>query len=74
VFVGQPIALVFAIDFYSAQDVAERILVSFDELPVVVDAAAAMRSDAPQFYDIVRNTCFEFCYGDATATEMSFCV
>ncbi|TFV90194.1 xanthine dehydrogenase family protein molybdopterin-binding subunit [Blastococcus sp. CT_GayMR20] len=39
--VGEPIAMVVAIDRYIAEDAAERIAVSYEELPVVVGVDAA---------------------------------
>ncbi|HXF36293.1 MAG TPA: xanthine dehydrogenase family protein molybdopterin-binding subunit [Actinomycetota bacterium] len=45
--VGQPIAAVVAEDRYVAEDALERVEVEYDPLPVVADAEAAIRPDAP---------------------------
>lgn len=47
-FVGQPVAMVVAEDRYVAEDVAETVEVSYDDLPVVVNASDAMASGAVQ--------------------------
>ncbi|HMD01706.1 MAG TPA: xanthine dehydrogenase family protein molybdopterin-binding subunit, partial [Candidatus Baltobacteraceae bacterium] len=45
--VGEAIAVVVACDPYVARDAAELVEVDYEELPVVVDPAKAMASDAP---------------------------
>ena len=51
--VGEPVAMVVATDRYLAEDAAERIVVTYEELPVVVgvdaarEAAAAVHEDVP---------------------------
>jgi carbon-monoxide dehydrogenase large subunit len=44
---GQPVAVVVARDRYVAEDGAEGVLVDYDPLPVLADADAALRPDAP---------------------------
>lgn len=39
-YVGEPVAVVVAEDPYLAEDAAERVLVSYEELPVTLDASA----------------------------------
>jgi carbon-monoxide dehydrogenase large subunit len=46
-YVGEPIAAVIAEDCFAARRAAERIEVSYEELPVVVDPVEAMAADAP---------------------------
>jgi carbon-monoxide dehydrogenase large subunit len=46
-FVGDPVALVVAENRYAAEDAAELVELDIDPLDVVVDAAAALRPDAP---------------------------
>jgi carbon-monoxide dehydrogenase large subunit len=46
-YVGQPIAVVVASNRYSAEDAAELVHLEIEELPVVTDTLAALRSDAP---------------------------
>ncbi|MGH2534221.1 MAG: xanthine dehydrogenase family protein molybdopterin-binding subunit [Thermomicrobiales bacterium] len=49
-FVGDAVAAVVADDPAVARDAADRIEVAYDELPVVVDAEAALAADAPLVY------------------------
>ena len=64
-FVGQEVALVVAASAAAAQDAAEKIAVEYRDLPVVVDAEAALSSGAEQLYpEISGNLCFDFEYGD----------
>src|SRR5262249_34798101 len=46
-YVGEPVAVVVAEDRYLAEDAAEQVVVDYEPLPVVMDAAAASRPDAP---------------------------
>ncbi|MGB6444361.1 MAG: xanthine dehydrogenase family protein molybdopterin-binding subunit [Xanthobacteraceae bacterium] len=41
-YVGEPVAAIFATDPYVAEDAADLVIVEVDELPVLVDAAAAV--------------------------------
>ena len=50
-YAGEPIALVIAETAWQARDAAELIGVDFEELPVVVAAAAALAPDAPVLHD-----------------------
>lgn len=43
-FVGDPVAMVVAVDRYRAEDAAELVVVDYDELPPVVDYATALES------------------------------
>ncbi|MFF5147571.1 xanthine dehydrogenase family protein molybdopterin-binding subunit [Streptomyces sp. NPDC013157] len=43
-FVGDPVAVVVAVDRYRAEDAAELVVVDYDELPPVVDYATALES------------------------------
>ena len=72
-FVGQEIALVVADSAASAQDAAEKIAVDYRDLPVVVDAQAALADGAEQLYpDIPGNLCFDYEYGDEAKTAAAF--
>ena len=69
-FVGEPVALVVAETAHQAQDAAERIVVAYETLPAVTDAARALAPDAPIIHDSVPgNLCFDFDYGDQAATD-----
>jgi CO/xanthine dehydrogenase Mo-binding subunit len=53
--VGEPIVMVVATDRYVAEDAAERIQVSYEELPVVVGVDAARAATAAVHEDIPDN-------------------
>src|SRR5204863_2056022 len=46
-YVGEPVAAVFATDAYLAEDAADLVTIEAEELPPVLDAAAAPSSFAP---------------------------
>jgi len=48
---GDPIAVVIARDKYTAEDAAELVIVDYEELPVILDAEAALEPGAPQVHD-----------------------
>jgi carbon-monoxide dehydrogenase large subunit len=71
--VGDPVALVVAESRDQARDAAERIAVEYRPLDAVVDAAAALLSDAPAIWDEAPgNLCFRFQRGDRDAVEAAF--
>ncbi len=66
-YAGEPIAVVVAEDRYRAEDLLEKIAVSYRELPAVASIEAAMREDAPLVHERAgRNlvSSREFQYGD----------
>ena len=72
-FVGQEVALVVAETAALAHDAAEAIAVEYRDLPLVVDAEAALAPDAPQLHaDIPGNLCYDFEYGDEAKTADAF--
>ena len=72
-FVGQEVALVVADTPFAAQDAAEKIGIEYRELPVVVDAEAALAPGAEQLYpEIPGNLCFDYEYGDEAKTNEAF--
>jgi carbon-monoxide dehydrogenase large subunit len=72
-FVGEPLALVVATTMHQAQDGVERIVVDYQALPVVADAALALAPGAPVIHDSVPgNLCFDFDYGDEAGTDAAF--
>ena len=72
-YVGQEIALVVAHTAAAAQDAVEKIEIEFNELPPVVDGAAALEAGAPQLHeDVPGNLAAVYEYGDAKATEEAF--
>src|SRR6185312_13942166 len=50
-YVGEPVAVIFAQEQYAAEDAAEQVEVSYDQLRVALDAA-----EEPGFYDDERRT------------------
>jgi carbon-monoxide dehydrogenase large subunit len=50
-YVGERVAVVVALSEAEARDAVERIAVDYEILPAVVDAAAAVRPDAPLVHD-----------------------
>ena len=71
--VGQEVAFVVATTALAAQDASETIQVEYRELPVVVDAEAALAPGAEQLYpDIPGNLCFDYEYGDEGKTNEAF--
>ena len=68
--VGEAIAVVVAETAAIARDAAELVDVDFEELPVVVDAVAALRPGAPLVHDNAPdNRCFHWEIGDRAKTE-----
>ena len=68
--VGEAIAVVVAETAAIARDAAELVDVDFEELPVVVDAVAALRPGAPLDHDNAPdNRCFHWEIGDRAKTE-----
>ena len=72
-FAGQEVALIVANTALAAQDAAERVEVEYRELPVVVDAEAALAPGAEQLYpEIPGNLSFDYEYGDEAKTAEAF--
>ncbi len=71
--VGQPVAFVVAESETAARDAAEAILVDYDALPPVIDAAAALADGAPAIWpEAPGNEAFRFEKGDRAATDAAF--
>ena len=72
-FVGQEVALVVATTQAIAQEAAEKIIVDYHDLPVVVDAEDALEPGAPQLYaEIPGNLVFDFEYGSEEQSDAAF--
>jgi carbon-monoxide dehydrogenase large subunit len=72
-YVGQPVAVVVAETAAAAQDAAEALAVTYEELPCVTDVRAAVEPGAPRLHDNVPgNVTFDFGSGDAAAVEQAF--
>ena len=71
--VGDPVAMVVARTRRLAADAAERIVVDYEELDVVVDGRAALRSDAPALWPSAPgNVALDWEGGDADAADAAF--
>jgi len=68
-YAGEPVAAVAAIDRATAEDALERIRVTYEPLPAVVDPEAALRSDSPLLYPALGTNVLwhdVLTYGDVT--------
>ncbi|MEO6271302.1 MAG: xanthine dehydrogenase family protein molybdopterin-binding subunit [Lautropia sp.] len=72
-FVGDLVAAVVAQTRDQARDALEAIAVDFEELPAVIEAAAALAPDAPLLMpEAGDNISAEMRHGDAAATDTAF--
>jgi carbon-monoxide dehydrogenase large subunit len=73
-FVGEAVAAVVASTREQARAAAEAIWVDYEELPAVVNAFAALRSDAPLLNEsnAADNIAAAMRHGDAAATQAAF--
>ena len=72
-FVGDIVAAAIAETPAAAADAAERIVVEYDPLDAVTEAAAAAGPEAPSLWDdIPGNTCIDGYFGDPERTEAAF--
>lgn len=72
-FVGQGVAVVIAESKAEARDAAEAVVVDYEELPAVIDPAAATAPDAPQLHpEAPANTIFHWGLGNRDATAAAF--
>jgi carbon-monoxide dehydrogenase large subunit len=72
-FVGDPVAAVLAETRSQARDAAEAVLVDWQEMPAVTDAAAALHGGPAVWPEHAPgNLCFLFRQGDAAATDAAF--
>lgn len=66
-YAGQPIAVIIADDRYRAEDAQENVVVSYESLPVLTDATAALQADAPVLFEHLDSNeaaRLEFSFGD----------
>ncbi|SDR61711.1 carbon-monoxide dehydrogenase large subunit [Rhizobiales bacterium GAS113] len=71
--VGDPVACVVAASRQEARDAAERIRVDYEDLPAVVDGAAALEPGAPLLWEEAKgNLAFRFQKGDRGAVAAAF--
>ncbi len=71
--VGEPVAVVVAETLDQARDAAELVMVDYDPLDAVTDAAAALAPNAPQLWpEAPANQAFDWDEGDAAAADRLF--
>ena len=72
-YVGQEVAFVVADSPAAAQDAVEAIEVDYEDLPVVVDGAAALKEGAALLHENVpANLAFDYEYGNEAAVNEAF--
>jgi carbon-monoxide dehydrogenase large subunit len=65
-YAGEPVAAVIAESEEIAEQAIELVQVEYDELPVLLDPEAALRSDAPLLHDGVEGVDGNVCWRQAT--------
>jgi aerobic carbon-monoxide dehydrogenase large subunit len=70
--VGTAVAFVIAETLAAAKDAAEKVLVEYEPLPVVIDPKASAEPGAPRLYDDLPNVMIDAEIGDAAATDAAF--
>lgn len=72
-YVGDHVAVVIAETLNEARDAAELVAVDYEELPAVVDLAAAQESGQAQIHaEAPGNTVYEWHLGDKAAADAAF--
>jgi carbon-monoxide dehydrogenase large subunit len=72
-YVGDAICIVVADTKAIARDAAEAVNISYEELPVVVEAVDALKDGAPQIHgNAANNLIFDWELGDSAATAEAF--
>jgi carbon-monoxide dehydrogenase large subunit len=71
-YVGDHVAVVIAETYAQAKAAAEKVVVSYGELPAVVETGKAQKAKVQVHDGISKNTCFEWALGDKAATEAAF--
>ncbi|GEO06537.1 carbon monoxide dehydrogenase [Adhaeribacter aerolatus] len=66
--VGDPIVVVIAETAALAKDAAQMVMVDYEELPVVINAAEAVKTGAPLVHeDVPNNICYDWALGNPIA-------
>ena len=69
-YVGDAVAIVVAETRAQARDAAEKVEVSYEELPAVIDAVEAMKPGAPQLHpEAENNLIYDWEIGDSAAAD-----
>jgi carbon-monoxide dehydrogenase large subunit len=71
--IGEPVAIVVAESRAEAEDAAEAVMVDYEAVPAVCDAALAVKEGAPPVWpDVPDNVAFVVERGDREAVEAAF--
>ncbi|HYL50303.1 MAG TPA: xanthine dehydrogenase family protein molybdopterin-binding subunit [Stellaceae bacterium] len=71
--VGDPVAVVIADSKTAAEEAAELVEITYNELPSVTAVDAAVKPGAPQLHaDAKNNICYDWHIGDKAATDAAF--
>ena len=71
--VGDQVALVIAETYAQAKDAAEKINVTYKELPAIISTANAEKSGSAQVWpEAKNNVCYDWHIGDKAATDAAF--
>jgi carbon-monoxide dehydrogenase large subunit len=71
--VGDPVAVVIGESRDVAQDLADLVIIDYEELPAIVDTASADAEGVAQLHDAApRNLCFDWAIGDKAAADAAF--
>jgi carbon-monoxide dehydrogenase large subunit len=71
-YVGEPLAVVVALDAHGARDALDLIEVDIAPLPANADPEAALADDAPWLHGDRPNLCLDWRFGDHEAAERAF--
>ena len=72
-YVGDAVAIAVAETKGAAREMAERVIVEYEDLPAVVDVVSASGADVPEIHaGIANNQVFDWELGDAVEVEAAF--
>ncbi len=71
-YVGEPVAMVVAVDRYVAEDAAELVLVDWEPLEPVPSIARARAQDAPVLHEELGTNCYYASSSDSGGTDDAF--
>ncbi|MGE0311635.1 MAG: xanthine dehydrogenase family protein molybdopterin-binding subunit [Lautropia sp.] len=70
--VGDAVAMIVAETYLQARDAGEALVVDYEVLPAVTDAAKADGAQAVVHDDVPNNVCYDWGHGDKAATDAAF--
>jgi aerobic carbon-monoxide dehydrogenase large subunit len=72
-YVGEPVAMVIAETLAAAQDASEAVAITYEALPAVTDALAALAPGAPLVHEsLPGNLALDTVFGDGAAVQKTF--